>query len=263
MVKQKKKRISKKFSKKRLHWFRRKDRQPILPEAIRPWVVGILMLSVAVFTLLSFFNLAGIAGEAFLNLSEFLTGKAIFLIPLLFLLGGLSFFGPKEKSGWSILWAVIFLCLGICGILAVFGFSGTEGLSFKLFYSGRGGWLGNLVAWPLFKIFGFWVSLIIFSVMILISGLIFWYFLYSPRKRKEGALFKEEPAEEKLIQKPFIKKVFAPKFQVTKIEDRIKKEKAEEKIDTPETPSVFEAEIKTLENGMQGIRGWNLKSLDL
>ena len=83
MVRKKKKRISKKVSKKRLHWFRRKDRNPILPEAIRPWIIGIFMILIAVFTLLSFFNLAGIAGQAFMDVSEFLTGKAIFLIPLL------------------------------------------------------------------------------------------------------------------------------------------------------------------------------------
>ncbi len=263
MVKQKKKRVSKRVPKKRLRWFRRRDRKPILPSAIRPWVVGILMLSIAVFTLLSFFNLAGIAGEGFLNLSEFLTGKAIFLIPLLFVLGGFSFFGSKEKSGWSIFWAVIFLCLGICGVLAVLGFSGAEDLSFKLFYSGRGGWLGNLVAWPLFKIFGFWVSLVIFSVMMLISGLIFWYFLYSPRKKEKIFSLKQEPIEEELVKKPFIKKVFAPEFQITKIEDKIKKQKVEEKIDTPEAPSTFETEIKPLESGAQGTKGWNLPSLDL
>jgi len=264
MVKRKKKRISKKVPKKRLHLFRRRDRKPILPEAIRPWVVGILMLLMAVFTLLSFFNLAGIAGEAFLSISEFLTGKAIFLIPLLFLLGGLSFFGPKEKSGWSIFWAIISLCLGICGGLAVLGFSGAEDLSFKLFYSGRGGWLGNLVAWPLFKIFGFWVSLVVFLVMILISGLIFWYFLYSPRKRKgTSSLEQESTIEEELIKKPLIRKVFAPKFQVTKIEDKIKKEKPEEKIDTTTAPSVFETEINPFENGNHTAGGWKLPSLDL
>jgi|AntAceMinimDraft_18_1070375.scaffolds.fasta_scaffold04315_2 S-DNA-T family DNA segregation ATPase FtsK/SpoIIIE len=263
MVKRKKKRIPKKISKKRLRWSRRKDRQPILPEKIRPWIIGILMLLMAVFTLLSFFNLAGIAGEAFFNFSEFLTGKAIFLIPLLFLLGGLSFFGSKEKSGLSIFGAVVFLCLGICGTLAVLGFSGTEDLSFRFFYSGRGGWLGNLVAWPLFKIFGFWVSLVIFLVMIIISGLIFWYFLSSHRKKERTLPFEKESIEEELVKKPLIKKVFAPKFQVTKIEDKTKKEKTESKIDILEAESVFEAEIKPLENEGAGTRGWKLPPLDL
>ncbi|MEA3452844.1 MAG: DNA translocase FtsK 4TM domain-containing protein [Patescibacteria group bacterium] len=261
MAKRKKKRISKKVSKKRLRWFRRKDRQPILPEAIRPWVVGILMLLIAVFTLLSFFNLAGVAGEAFLNFSEFLTGKAIFLIPLLFVLGGLSFFGPKEKSGWSIFWAILLLCLGICGSLAALEFSRIENLSFKLFYSGRGGWLGNLVAWPLFRMLDFWVTLVIFLVMILISGLIFWHFLYLPKKRKE-ILRPEEGTVEELIKKPLIKKVFAPKFQVSKIEDKIKKEKIEEKTEKPTSP-VLEAEVNLLAKNHKERSGWNLPSLDL
>jgi len=263
MAKRKKKRISKKVPKKRLSWFRRKDRRPILPETIRPWVVGILLLLIAVFTLLSFFDLAGIAGKAFFNFSEFLTGKAIFLIPLLFVLGGLSFFGSKEKSGWSIFVAIIFLCLGICGSLAVLGFSGAEDLTFKLFYSGRGGWLGNIVSWPLFKIFGFWVSLVIFLVMILISGLIFWYFLYSPRRTKKTSPIEQELIEEELIRKPLIRKVFAPKFQVTKIEDKIKKEKIEEKKVVSVVTPAFEAEIKPIEDMVNTTEGWNLPSLDL
>lgn len=263
MVKRKKKRISKKVPKKRLSWFRRKERRPILPEIIRPWVVGILMLLIAAFTLLSFFNLAGIAGRAFFNFSQFLTGKAFFLFPLLFVLGGLSFFGSKEKSGWSIFLAIVFLCLGICGFLAVLGFSGAEDLGFKFFYSGRGGWLGNIVSWPLFKIFGFWVSLVIFLVMILISGLIFWYFLYSPRKTKKTSLVEQESIEEESVRKPLIRKVFAPKFQVTKIEDKIKKEKTEEEKIVPAVTPTFEAEIKTIGNSMKTTEGWNLPSLDL
>ena len=263
MAKRKKKRISKKVPKKRLHLFRRKEGRPILPERIRPWVIGILMLLIAVFTLLSFFNLAGIAGKAFFNFSQFLTGKAIFLIPLLFVLGGLSFFGSKEKSGWSIFMAIVFLCLGICGSLAVLGFSGAENLGFRFFYSGRGGWLGNIVSWPLFKVFGFWVSLVIFLVMILISGLIFWYFLYSPRKTKKISSVEQELIEEELVKKPLIRKVFAPKFQVSKIEDKIKKEKTEEEKVVPAVTPAFEAEIKPIGNSTDRIGGWNLPSLDL
>ena len=151
MVKRKKKKTYKRAVKKPslfLRLFRKKEyREPILPEAVKPWVTGILLILFAFFTILSFFNLAGIAGRGFLKFSEFLVGKSIFLVPLTFLLGGLSCFGLKKKNGWSVFLAIVFLCIGVCGIFAIFEFSGTENLHFNLLFSGRGGWIGNIIAW--------------------------------------------------------------------------------------------------------------------
>jgi S-DNA-T family DNA segregation ATPase FtsK/SpoIIIE len=273
MVKRKKKKTYKRAVKKPslfLRLFRKKEyREPILPEAVKPWVTGILLILFAFFTILSFFNLAGIAGRGFLKFSEFLVGKSIFLVPLTFLLGGLSCFGLKKKNGWSVFLAIVFLCIGVCGIFAIFEFSGTENLHFNLLFSGRGGWIGNIIAWPLFKIFGSLFSKILFSVMILISGLIFWYFLYLPHKKKKTNLSKDEFLEErKESVRPIIKKVFAPKFQVNKIEEEKEKENTGKEhkniisTEATETPGIFEPEIKPIEPSA-GETSWNLPPLKL
>lgn len=272
MVKRKKKRIFKKIAKKPpllLGRFRRKERKPILPEAIRPWAFGILMFLFAVFTIFSFFNLAGVAGKGFLSFFEFLIGQqAIFLTPLIFTLVGFCYFSRKEKSKWSVFLAVLFFSVGTCGFLAILDLSQTPGANFQFFHSGRGGWLGNLIAWPLFRIFGSLFSIVIFSTLVLIAGLIFWHFLYSLRtKKKETVILREEPLEEKKeLKKLFIRKVFAPKFQVSKIEGGEKK-KREEKEETPRELepaglTVFEPKVKILEPSTAET-SWNLPSLDL
>jgi S-DNA-T family DNA segregation ATPase FtsK/SpoIIIE len=225
------------------------------------------MFLAAFFILFSFFNLAGVAGRAFMKFSDFLVGEAVFLFPLIFVLGGLSFFSSKEKGRWSIVSAAVLLCLGVCGILGAFDLSRIGDLGFQFFYLGRGGCLGNLVAWPLLRIFGFWLSQIVFLSMLIIAGLIFWHFLYFPRKRKEASRLSELLTEGKegLARRPFIRKIFAPKFQVEKIEQKeilpqAKKGKTEET--GLKVSAAFEPKIKPLEPSAVG-PGWNLPSLDL
>jgi S-DNA-T family DNA segregation ATPase FtsK/SpoIIIE len=103
--------------------------------------------------------------------------------------------------------------------------------------------------------------------MLIIAGLIFWHFLYFPRKRKEASRLSELLTEGKegLARRPFIRKIFAPKFQVEKIEQKeilpqAKKGKTEET--GLKVSAAFEPKIKPLEPSAVG-PGWNLPSLDL
>ncbi len=267
MVNRRKRRETKLAPKVRRFWFRgREKRKPILPEAISPWVFGILMLLLTAFILLSFFDLAGIAGEGFLSFFQFLIGpRAIFLSPLIFLLIAFSYFSPKEKSKRAIFLAVILFSISVSGFLATLALSQIENMDFQFFYSGAGGWLGNLVAWPLFRIFGFWVTQIIFWGMLIISGLIFWHFLYSPRKKEEETVVLEKDSlkEEKRVQRPFIKKVFAPKFCLTKVEERTEKRKGKEKPEKVKIVPVFEEEVKLAGGMEERIGRWKLPLVEL
>ena len=161
------------FFAKILNRRRRGQRQEILPPTIKPWISGALMFLIALFILLSFFNLAGVAGRTFIKAFNFLFGKANFLLPLVFVLGGLACFSKRLKNRLSITLAMFFILAGASGIFSIFDLDKLPDFPFHFFYSGVGGWLGNLLAWPLMKVFGFWVSGIILCFLFLIRIFIF------------------------------------------------------------------------------------------
>ncbi|MBU1045814.1 DNA translocase FtsK [Patescibacteria group bacterium] len=250
---------------------RRKEKQAILPDEIRPWVFGIFLIVAAIFTILSFFNLTALAGKGFLKVFGFFMGEAIFIVPLIFVLGGLSCFFSREKARWSIFIAVILLAVGTSGILGLFDLSHSPEAGFRFFYAGRGGWLGNISAWPLMKVFGFWLTLIILLSLIIIAGLIFWFFIYSSRRKEEASKEEEEeefrPEEMKELRKPLIRRVFAPKFQVSKVEDKKevkkKEEKEAEETEEPGAAPVIGTAVPSAMSAESAITDWKFPSLDL
>lgn len=220
-----------------------REKKELIPEPVKPWVYGIFTLALTVFILLSFFNLAGAAGRGFVKVAEFLAGEAVLIFPLILFLAGLSFFlaRDKEKNKWSVFFAGLLFVLGAAGFLGSFDFKGPIMPSFRFFETGTGGWLGNISSWPLMRVFGFWVTQIIFISLVLIGGLIFWYFLYKPKdkiKEAEAMKINAEPEEPK-ERKPFFQKVFAPKFKVIEVEDEKK-----EPIGKKEEPLIQEKENK-------------------
>jgi S-DNA-T family DNA segregation ATPase FtsK/SpoIIIE len=194
--------------------FRRKKRN--IPERIKSLIAGAVSMFFALFFLLSFFDLAGIAGRWAFKGFSILVGQTIFIFPLVFLLAGLSFFSTKLKDKWLIGLATTFLVLAVSGILATIELRKISPLKFQ--FSENGGWIGAILSWPLLRIFGFWVGEIIFLILISIAIIIFWQFLYKPKEEKEEK--KKAKIEEPLPQKRItIKKVFAPKFKVKSIEE--------------------------------------------
>jgi DNA segregation ATPase FtsK/SpoIIIE, S-DNA-T family len=241
--------------------FSSQGKRNLIPESIKPWVFGSLMLALTLFVLLSFFNLSGTSGKFFIKIFNFLLGKANLVLPLVFLLGGLSFFSRKDKNRASINLAMSLLLIGTSGFLAVFDLNRTSGLSFDFFYSGLGGWLGNLVAWLPMKIFAFWVSLLVFSLLIVISLLIFWYYLRPERSEYEEE--EEEKEKETKIQKEdFIHKVFQPKFTVSRVENKVEEKKEEEKEIKPKT-QVPQLKNKSVQEKTLISTDWNLPPLQL
>ncbi|MBU4023194.1 DNA translocase FtsK [Patescibacteria group bacterium] len=251
---------------------RKREKKAILPDEIRPWVFGIFLIVTAVFTILSFFDLTALAGKWFLKIFGFFMGEAIFIVPLVLALGGLSCFFSKDRRKWSIFIAVMLLTIGTAGVLGLFDLSHNQDIGFDFLYSGRGGWLGNISAWPLMKVFGFLLTLIILLSLVIIAGLIFWFFIYSSHKKEKPLADEEEeefiPREIKELRKPFIRKVFAPKFQVSKVEDEkeakknIEKE-AEEESKEPGLMPVIDSTIHPAMSEGNLITDWKLPSFDL
>ncbi len=189
-------------------------------DQIRSRIFSVLFLAFSLILILSFFEKAGIGGEFLLRFFGFLIGKTTLLIPFVFLFLALLFL-KKEYRKIYFLGAALFI-LGIAGFLSFFNQEAQ-----------LGGSLGYLIAWPVSSLFGFWVSQIIFSALILIGILIlFQSFLIRREKETE-------------IKKPsFIKKIFAPRFKVKEIPPATK-----EKEISPEeekSPPVVPFELKRI-----------------
>ncbi|MCD6148109.1 DNA translocase FtsK, partial [bacterium] len=187
---------------------RGKDHFFSLPEEIKKLLLAILMFLFSIVFGLSFFDLAGITGRFLKNIFALLVGKTVFLFPLIFLLSGLSFLYSKKKHILpSLLLGSCLIAIGLSSILELL----TPG-------AGQGGYLGYLGTISA-RLFGPWVSQIIFGAFVLAGGIIFWQIL-SPtitRKEKEPQVQKKETEE----KKPIIKRIFTsrpPKLELKEIE---------------------------------------------
>jgi len=134
-----------------------------LPEETQRHILAIVFFLLAVIFVLSYFEKAGIAGQFLFTSLNFLIGKTIFVLPLLFSLAGLSFFLAEYKEVLRPLFlAILMTILGVSGILERL----NPGVS-------QGGWLGYISTWPLLKLFGLWVTQILFIAAIIIGIVIF------------------------------------------------------------------------------------------
>lgn len=207
--------MAKRRLKKKLKRIYEKEREKrplfILPEETKKWLWGISMFLLAIIIIFSFFDLAGVAGKALMKGSIILIGKAIFLLPLILILGGLVFLGTRLKNKIPILIGVFILILGVCGAMGAIQLKEISELTFNLKGAFQGGILGYLLSFPLIKIFGFWVAEIIFLTFIFLGLLILWQLLSFERKKKVEVEEKEKVS--------LIKKIFAPKFKIKEVEE--------------------------------------------
>ena len=156
----------------------------VLPKEIKKWILGIVIFILSIIIVLSFFDLAGIAGETLRRVFESLIGKTIFIIPFLLVLGGLVFFQTKhEKFLGPVILAIFFSIIGIAGILETLNI--------------QGGSLGYLISLPFLQFFGSLVTQIIFIGIILIGFLIFWHLLNPVSFFKKKIKTEQEEEKEK------------------------------------------------------------------
>ena len=214
-----------------------------LPERTKKWILGVVIFVLAIIIALGFFDLAGVAGEWVMNSLTFLIGRAVFLVPLIFVIGGIVFFKTRyEKFLVPAALAIFILIVGAAGILESLN-PGEK----------QGGLLGYVFAWPFLKLFTNLVSTIIFGGIILIGGLILWHLIHEPqpKEEKKGVLAPEE-------EKPsFIKKIFLPKFRVKDVEPRIKE--TPEKTEEP----VLDLKSKAISPAKSFLSEYKLPPLDL
>jgi len=227
--------VGKKKKHKNNKRFLAKQRRPgifYLPGETKKWISGVIIFILAIIIALSFFGLAGVAGNALIKGLTFLIGSAIFLIPLILVLAGIVFFNTKYKKffGPTIL-AIFILIVGTSGIIESFASVVKQG-----------GWLGYILNWPLLKFFGLLVTKIVFGGIILIGLLIFWYLIKRPDLKETPKQDKQEIEKEPSL----IKKIFLPQFRVKEVEPKVKETPFK-----PEAP-ILDLETKKLSNVLAG-----------
>ncbi|TSC91236.1 MAG: putative cell division FtsK/SpoIIIE [Parcubacteria group bacterium Gr01-1014_2] len=131
-------------------------------------VFAVSCFAISVLTVLSFLGHGGRAGDLFNNSSHTLFGWGFFIIPIAFLLLGVSFlrFYSRESKTPSTLGVGIF----VLAILGIFFIVGND----QIFQDrvSQSGYLGVILGYPLLNLFGFASSLIILLAAIFISFLV-------------------------------------------------------------------------------------------
>ena len=225
----------------------------IIPEEIKKLIWGILFFLIAIIAGLSFFDLAGIAGRKLTAFFKFFIGNTVFITPLVFILIGFVFLRTRyRKFLLPLILASFFLSVGLAGI---FGALAVEGGKSIIEIKSRGGLLGYLFGSSLFKLFGFWVTQIIFGTLVFIGAIIFRQLLKREKPRRLEVIPVNEEAQPSLI-----KKIFTPRFKVKEIEPALPQKP--EKAETPAVP--FQMKTKSLENAFGAQAGYyKLPPLDL
>ena len=204
-----------------------------LPSQTKRQISAVLMFFAAIIIALSFFELAGIAGKYFMSVFTFLIGKTVFISPLLLVLGGFAFLSDRPRFFWfSIFLGIFILILGISGSLGGQEIGRNQEIQkFIWNYSGQGGWIGYIISWPVFYLFGFWANIIVFLTVIIVGILILCQFLWQREKTDESKpsfVQQSETVEgKKSLVSQILKKVeIEPKFKVKEIISSIGNSKA-------------------------------------
>lgn len=130
------------------------------------WGIGFLVFGLLV--TLSAFNMAGLVGEFFYKGFNSILGIGYYVLPILLVVIGFSFFKKDhiELAGTQAIFGFISL-LSTLGIidLAVNG----NGPSLDMTY---GGYAGSIIAWPFLKLFGVYAGILLLGTILIISLII-------------------------------------------------------------------------------------------
>src|SRR3990167_7245379 len=148
------------------------------------WGIGGFIL--AVLSILSFVGKAGWAGEGFNIFARSLFGWGFFIVPIAFVILGLSFIKSISRNIYHS--AVFGTLLFVTSILGTFYIFGNGSFDTRLV---QGGYLGVILGAPLLSSVGFGASLIILIALIVIAFLVSLnapiYRLISKKEEEESA----------------------------------------------------------------------------
>lgn len=128
-------------------------------------ILAVLFFALAIVSVLSYFDSAGVLGEYYIKFARFIFGKGIFLITLALILGGVSLLKSFHKDIYKTTFVgMILFILSFLGILTIL-MNGSETAE-------SGGYVGYFFSYPFVKLLGTYASLIIFIAFFLCSLLI-------------------------------------------------------------------------------------------
>ncbi len=128
---------------------------------------GILSFSFAVLAILSFAGKAGTAGDLFSVASKSLFGWGFLIVPMAFIILGASFLKSISRQIYHS--AVFGTALFVFSFLAFFYIFGSGDFDVRLI---QGGYLGVVLGFPLLSSVGFWASLLILAVLVIVALLV-------------------------------------------------------------------------------------------
>ncbi len=128
---------------------------------------GILSFSLAILSILSFTGKAGTAGTLFNLAARSLFGWGFFVVPVAFIVLGAAFIKSISRQIYHS--AVFGTILFVFSFLALFYVSGGGDLDARLL---QGGYFGIILGLPLLYSLGFWASLLILLVLMVIALLV-------------------------------------------------------------------------------------------
>ena len=158
--------------------------EQVLTARVKRWIGAIVMMVLAVVMALAFFHKSGSGGNFIVKNFRLLIGQTVFVLPFLLLMASFLIIRPKKRVVAPLILALIFLMIGIAGLLTL---QNSD--------SRNGGWLGAAASWPLLKYFSVMVGFVVFAALIVIGVLIVWELL--PKKDKEEKLKLAEKKEGK------------------------------------------------------------------
>jgi len=239
----------------------RKPRLELQPET-KNGVLIILLAVLAVISVLSYFDKAGVLGEYFLKTFTFLFGWGYFLIPAVLLLSVFSLLKSLHKDIYfsTLIGACLFL-VSLLGLLQIIVKDG-------------GGAAGYFITLPLLKLLGVYAAITILVALIAISIIIafnlsligIWNFLTGKTKKEDEAKLKitsgdqvvQPGTEPKLLEK-FFSGQNKPKFKINSLDSEKKDNKeapVTAKPKSKEEPVIQLAQASALSN-------YQLPDLDL
>jgi len=128
-------------------------------------ILAIFFFALAIISVLSYVNLAGVFGEYLIKIGNILFGKGIFLITLTLLLGGVSILKSFHKDIYkTTLIGMVLFVFSLLGMLAIF-YNGVNPVN-------GGGYIGYGFSYLFVKIMGIYASLIIFIALLISSIMI-------------------------------------------------------------------------------------------
>lgn len=119
-------------------------------------ILAIMFIVVAILLLLATVGQGGVVGERLVQFASFLFGIGFYLIPIILILLGISFFKEIKNN---------FATPKIIASILLF----ISSLSFVNLVSDKGGVVGSIISKPLISLFDYWASIVITLSLILIS----------------------------------------------------------------------------------------------